>query len=160
LDRIDFLRRKVSIDRQMLTVANTPPAHGPVKTPASIRSLVLADSVGEVLAEHVRQFGIQPGALLFTTEAGAPLGRSSWGGEFKRAADSLNIDASPHDLRHHSASMLIAWGCSVKAVQHFLGHATAKETLDTYGHLWPDDEDRIRAAIDSAMRTAPLAAVG
>lgn len=160
LDRIDFLRRKVSIDRQMLTVANTPPAHGPVKTPASIRSLVLADSVGEVLAEHVRVFGIQPGALLFTTEAGAPLGRSSWGAEFKRAADSLNVDASPHDLRHHSASMLIAWGCSVKAVQHFLGHATAKETLDTYGHLWPDDEDRIRAAIDSAMRTAPLAAVG
>jgi integrase len=39
--------------------------------------------------------------------------------------------------------MLIASNFSVKAVQRFLGHATAAETLDTYGHLWPDDDDRI-----------------
>jgi hypothetical protein len=37
----------------------------------------------------------------------------------------------------------------VKSVQDFLGHATAAETLNTYAHLWPGDEDRIRAAIDS-----------
>lgn len=49
--------------------------------------------------------------------------------------------------------MLIAAGCSVKAVQHYLGHATAKETLDTYGHLWPNDEDRIRGAIDQAWNS-------
>ena len=30
----------------------------------------------------------------------------------------------------------------MKAVQTFLGHATAMETLDTYGHLWPDDDER------------------
>jgi len=35
----------------------------------------------------------------------------------------------------------------VKAVQGFLGHATGAETLDTYGHLWPSDDDAIRAAI-------------
>jgi hypothetical protein len=34
-------------------------------------------------------------------------------------------------------------------VQSFLGHATAAETLNTYSHLWPGDEDRIRAAIDT-----------
>jgi integrase len=52
-----------------------------------------------------------------------------------------------HDLRHVAASALIAAGCSVKAVQAFLGHATAAETLHTYGHLWPSDGDAIRAAI-------------
>jgi hypothetical protein len=36
-------------------------------------------------------------------------------------------------------------------VQHFLGHKNASETLDTYAHLWPADEDRIRAAIDAAL---------
>ena len=160
LDRIDFLRRKVMIDRQMLTVANVAPAHGPVKTSASVRSLPLADSVAEVLAEQVRQFPPGESGLLFTTEAGDPLSRSRWGAEFKRATTALKLDASPHDLRHHAASMLIAAGCSVKAVQHFLGHATAAETLDTYGHLWPDDEDRIRASIDKAMRAPLIAAVG
>jgi len=39
-------------------------------------------------------------------------------------------------------------------VQSFLGHATAAETLDTYGHLWPDDEDRLRAGIDSVLGAA------
>jgi integrase len=39
----------------------------------------------------------------------------------------------------------------VKAVQRYLGHATAAETLDTYGHLWPDDDELIRAAVDAAF---------
>jgi integrase len=56
-----------------------------------------------------------------------------------------------HDLRHFYASALISGGCSVKAVQKALGHASATETLDTYAHLWPDDEDRTRAAIGAAL---------
>ena len=36
-------------------------------------------------------------------------------------------------------------------MQRYLGHAIAAETLDTYGHLWPDDDDRIRAAVDAAF---------
>jgi len=32
-----------------------------------------------------------------------------------------------------------------------LGHASAAETLDTYSHLWPDSEDRTRAAIDAIL---------
>jgi integrase len=39
----------------------------------------------------------------------------------------------------------------VKVVQARLGHATAAETLDTYSHLWPDDEDRTRAAVDAVL---------
>jgi hypothetical protein len=32
-----------------------------------------------------------------------------------------------------------------------VGHASAKATLDTYGHLWPDTDDSTRAAIAAAM---------
>ncbi len=71
---------------------------------------------------------------------------------FRRAARDTGVSASSHDLRHHCASLLISAGCSVKAVQAFLGHKNASETLDTYGHLWPGDEDRIRAAIDAGLR--------
>jgi integrase len=35
-----------------------------------------------------------------------------------------------HDLRHTCASLLIAQGASVKAVQAQLGHASATVTLD------------------------------
>jgi hypothetical protein len=35
----------------------------------------------------------------------------------------------------------------VKVVQARLRHASAKTTLDTYGHLWPDKDESSRAAV-------------
>ena len=153
-DRVDFLRRRVTIDRQLICIVGEQPALAPPKTHASVRTVPLPDVVGEVLAQHIARYGIAPGALLFTMSDGRPVGRAAWGRAFRSAATVVQIDATSHDLRHHAASLLIAKGCSVKAVQSFLGHATAVETLDTYGHLWPDDDDRIRASIDGAYRRA------
>ena len=56
----------------------------------------------------------------------------------------------PHDLRHTCASLSIAAGCNVKVLQRLLGHMTATMTLDRYGHLFPDDLDRIADAFDVA----------
>ncbi len=75
------------------------------------------------------------------------------GVEFRKAATAAGIDATSHDLRHHAASLLISAGCSVKAVSSFLGHARAAETLDIYAHLWPNDDDRMRQAIEQAWAT-------
>jgi integrase len=49
------------------------------------------------------------------------------------------------------ASTLIAAGLNVKEVQARLGHATASETLDVHSHLFPDQEDRGRGALDAAF---------
>ncbi len=38
----------------------------------------------------------------------------------------------------------------MKLVQARMRHASAKTTLDTYSHLWPDSDDSTRAAIDAA----------
>jgi integrase len=60
-----------------------------------------------------------------------------------------------YDLRHTCASLLIAQGASVKAVQAQLGHATASITLDTYGHLFPSEmealADRLELVRDAAL---------
>ncbi len=56
-----------------------------------------------------------------------------------------------HDLRHYLASLLIASDADVKVVQARLRHASAKTTLDTYGHLWPDSDESTRAAIDAVL---------
>ena len=55
------------------------------------------------------------------------------------------------DLRHYVASLLIASGADVKVVQPRMRHASAKTTLATYGHLWPDSDDSTRAAISAVM---------
>ena len=41
----------------------------------------------------------------------------------------------------------------MKVVQARLRHASAKTTLDTYGHLWPDSDETTRAAISGVMTT-------
>ncbi len=56
-----------------------------------------------------------------------------------------------HDLRHYYASLLIASGLDVKVVQTRLRHASAKTTLDTYGHLWPDKDESARVAVSAVF---------
>jgi integrase len=65
-----------------------------------------------------------------------------------------------HDLRHYFASLLIASGLDVKVVQARLRHASAKTTLDTYGHLWPDKDESSRAAVAAVYAARPHAEGG
>ena len=57
-----------------------------------------------------------------------------------------------HDLRHYFASLLIASDADVKTVQARLRQASAKSTLDCYGHLWPDRDESTRAAIEAVLQ--------
>jgi integrase len=60
-----------------------------------------------------------------------------------------------HDLRHFYASTLIAANVNPKVIQARLGHATISETMDTYGHLFPDAEDLGRGDIDAIFAATP-----
>lgn len=48
-----------------------------------------------------------------------------------------------HDLRHSHASLLISQGSSIVGVAKRLGHANTQQTLNTYAHLMPKDEEQI-----------------
>ncbi|TFE48997.1 site-specific integrase [Streptomyces sp. ICN441] len=73
----------------------------------------------------------------------------------ERALIRVPDGASMHDLRHFYASALIKHRESVKTVQRRLGHSKPSITLDTYTHLWPDDEDTTRAAVDAVLGDVP-----
>lgn len=115
-------------------------------------------------------------ALVFTAPMGGPLDRADFVRKhFKPAIRAANEaiaklpkDKRPaplpeglrlYDLRHTCASLLIAQGASVKAVQKQLGHATASITLDTYGHLFPSEmellADRLEAVRNGALERRP-----
>ena len=56
VDRLDFRRRKVTVDRQLVTLAGVGMAVlGPVKTASSNRVLPLPSSVRDVLAAHLAE---------------------------------------------------------------------------------------------------------
>jgi integrase len=57
-----------------------------------------------------------------------------------------------HDLRHYFASLLIASGADVKTVQSRLRHASASTTLDVYGHMFPDRDESMRAAVEAVFQ--------
>ncbi len=111
------------------------------------------------LAEHLARHKPGPAGLVFTNTAGNPITRSLCGGMWHRAAPKAAIPewATFHDLRHFYASLLIAKGCSVKAIQKRLGQQPAMETLDTYGHLWPDSDDETRDAVDLVLGSISVA---
>ena len=46
-----------------------------------------------------------------------------------------------HDFRHSHASLLLSNGVSVVAVAKRLGHSNIEQTLNTYAHLMPKEDD-------------------
>lgn len=58
-----------------------------------------------------------------------------------------------HDLRHTAATILLADGENLKAVQERLGHAAAAMTLDVYGHVLPGFQRAVAERLDEFFGT-------
>jgi integrase len=169
LDRIDFLRRTLRVDQQLVQPRTGEPVIGPPKTPASYRTIPLPQVVVDALAAHLATAPAmevelldttikpipkrRPARLVFVTPAGRPLRRTRFDEQWRVLAAKIDLPDGTtfHDMRHYYASLLIAHGEIVKVVQKRLGHKSAVKTLDTYSHLWPDTEDGTREAVDMVL---------
>ena len=156
VNRIDFLRREIKVDRQLTGRSQGSPLFGPPKSKASVRTVPVGSVVLDALALHLATYPAKPGDLVFRTARLTPLTRTVFGKAWREAAAAMGLPKGkgPHQLRHFYASLLIAAGLSVPEVQERMGHATAQETLETYAHLWPGREDNTRSAVDDAFRQA------
>lgn len=138
---VDFLRGIVHPTLQYPAVD--------LKTEASRTAVPVPAELTLQLSAHLAAQP-RPGEWLLLNEYDRQL--SPW--QLERAVRDAraNVPGLPdgfrfHDLRHYFASLLIASGSDVKVVQARLRHASAKTTLDTYGHLWPDADESTRAAV-------------
>lgn len=154
VDRVDFLRKQLRVDRQLVTPATGDPHFGPPKSKASVRVVPLPQVTIDALAAHIATFPPGDDGLVFTTSDGRPVRRNRASEMWRTAADTAGLPprTGMHALRHFYASVLIRGGESVKVVQSRLGHASPVETLEIYAGLWPDDDDRTRSVIDAAFR--------
>jgi integrase len=150
VDRVDFLRRELKVDRQLVTPASGPPAFAPLKTSRSYRTVPLADVAVEALSAHLAAHGAGRDGLVLH-QGGDPVRRQRFGQVWRstRARASLP-SARFHDTRHTYASVLLSGGVSVAAAADYLGHSPAV-LLRTYAHLMPADHDRARSAVQAAF---------
>ena len=156
LDRIDFLRRELRVDRQVVTPSAGVPAFGPPKTNGSYRMIPLADVVVEQLAEHVRQYGTGVDGVLLHRD-GVLVGRNRFGDLWRATVGRAGLPGvRMHDLRHTYASTMLSQGVSIAAVAGWLGHDSPATTLKVYAHFMPEDADRGRVAIDRAWSRKPV----
>lgn len=158
LGDVDFLKRTITVRRQVQgqTTAQTREADPKAQ---SGRVIAVPDDLLAILSEHVRQVGVMGAeGWLFTPDGGHLYNRNSAGHRWREACKAAGVEGfTLHSCRHFFASGLIAAGCDVVTVQKALGHSTPTITLNTYSHLWPNADDRTRAAA-SAMAKAVLLA--
>lgn len=58
-----------------------------------------------------------------------------------------------HDFRHSCASLLVNNNANITVVSRFLGHASIKETLDIYSHMYTDKLNEVVAIINEKTAT-------
>lgn len=141
---------RIRIDRQL---SSTTPAWEDPKSDSSGRTITIDRHAVDMLTWHTYRVPGHPTGLIFTTPSGRPVHASMISRELRDIAEAMHLPDrfGLHAFRHYHASLLIAAGLSPTAVAARLGHASPALTLRVYAHLWQDDEDRARAAIEQGL---------
>ena len=142
-DDVDFMRGVVSPAIQW-------PAE-PLKSEISKTPIPIPNELSLLLSAAV---AAGDGSTIVSNEIGRSAGPWAIERAFRNARETvvgLPAGFRFHDLRHYFASLLIADGLDVKVVQARLRHASAKTTLDVYGHMWPDKDVASRAAVSAVI---------
>ena len=113
------------------------------KTKNAVRTIYVPAALAEEL------LALPDGDRVFFSE---PPAESAFLRRFRKYTEEAGLpQIRVHDLRHSHASFLISAGVPITAISKRLGHATIEQTLNTYAHLLPDDEEKVACAI-STMR--------
>jgi integrase len=149
----------VDLDQARLTVRQRADRWGKIGSPksdAGKREVPLAPLVINTLREWKLACPLSELSLVFPNGAGnveslPNLHRRGLGA--LQAAAGITTDADHpkyglHALRHVAASLFIEQSFTPKRVQALMGHSSIQVTFDTYGHLFPSqDEDQAAMAL-------------
>jgi integrase len=165
VEQIDFLRRTITVDRQMLRgrVILEP------KTSSSRRTVPVDAGTVEMVSAHLAAFPLGPavplvasgdGQLIFHRDDGRPMSHRALNSTWARQAERAGLaGVRVHDMRHFYASQLIGQGRSVIEVSKVLGHARPSITADIYGHVTEGADDRVRDTISAIWANRAVSSV-
>ena len=131
-DRIDFKRKRVTIDRSYSTGHTTSP-----KSNKARQVPLNKDAVAALEAQKSSSY--MRGGLVWTTREGEQVTKNHLNKSWYRTIRKAGIRyVRIHDLRHTFASHLVQRGVSLQVVKELLGHGQISTTL-RYAHLAPQN---------------------
>ncbi|MCW2573178.1 MAG: traSA:integrase fusion protein [Frankiales bacterium] len=157
---VNLLKRELQVERQCLTLsagAAKPFLTDHLKTRASRRRVPLPQFVVDALDAHLQAQECGPDGALFVSSRGNLWRRTAFNDVvWKPSLEAAGLDRRYgfHALRHTYASGLIAQNIHPRVIQARLGHASITETMDTYGHLFPDSDEATSSALDDIFGPA------
>lgn len=156
-DRVDFLRREIRVDRQLVYVPGQPPCFGPPKTPESTRTVPVPEFVTDALAAHLAAFPAGEDGLIFQADKGGPILRTTLAGRWQLTLKRAGLPSTLHlhHLRHGYASVLNAGGVPFTTVMELLGHAPQGVTWATYTHRVDGWDRQVRNVLETAWSENP-----
>jgi integrase len=155
---IDFATRTLQVKRAIYRGKESSP-----KTEDSIRDRPLCQQLYQSLLHHrVLAVYKAPHDYVFASSTGRPLNPDQLREALKAALNGIGVKFEMaradgmHLLRHTSASIVYRHtGGDVLATQQWLGHATAKETLETYAHLAADQSQKTAERLAQGIFVEP-----
>ncbi|MHB0874503.1 MAG: tyrosine-type recombinase/integrase [Anaerolineae bacterium] len=161
---LDFTAGTLHICRHVQRLSGQGFVVGDTKTAGSRRTLALGSDVLALLRHHRAEQAaerLQLGSawanldLIFPSETGGYLEESRVHRVFARVCERAGVPAiRVYDLRHSSASLLLANGVDLKTVSARLGHANATLVLTTYGHVLPGAQAAASQTLETLLREA------
>ncbi|MEX0781286.1 MAG: site-specific integrase [Dehalococcoidia bacterium] len=158
---VDFERHELRVAQALQRINGAPQFDEP-KSATSRRTVALTTLTAGFLRElRTRQKAMRLKAgpewqdtdLVFTSEIGAPLVGSTVTHQFQRLLVDSGLPRQRfHDLRHASASFLLAQGVGIKAVSERLGHSQITLTLSTYAHIADEIQKDAASRMDALLR--------
>jgi hypothetical protein len=124
------------------------------KSKAARRTLKMPQFLREVLLWHLKAF--ESNEWVFPAPEGGFLRYDNFRPRvWKPAVERAGLaPLTFHELRHTAAAFMINDGADPLQVKRRMGHEDIRTTFDTYGHLFPDREEDLVAALDARKRRA------
>ncbi len=159
---INLDTKMMSIQQNGQRVPGVGRVIGQPKTGGSRRQVALSTDVVSLLKKHrieQNEERLQSGplwkdnGLVFCSEVGTMLEDKAVRRAFYRICDRASVPRiRPYDLRHSSASLLLAAGIHPKVVAERLGHANVNLTLNLYSHVLPGLQQDAADTLEALLR--------
>ena len=155
---INFLERKITVRRALTEVHGRPVLNSPKNGRA--RTVPIPTFLVDLLSQHLAGRGVDgdQSAQIFVARTGAIYRHSNFYSRvFKPAVQQIGRKGFRfHDLRHTYATLLISEGAHPRVVMDRMGHSSIQITMNTYGHLFPSEDEATINGLDRAFRQASL----